>query len=226
MELIFRGKTKDVYSLINGNVRLFFKDDMTGKDGVFDPGENQIGLTVKGSGRSGLRVSQYFFEQLTKAGITTHYVKADLENSTMDVKKATVFGKGIEVICRFRAVGSFIKRYGAYIENEAPLDSYIEFTLKDDLRQDPLINEAGLLALNILKPTEYQTIVNKTKQIATIIQQELATKNLELYDIKLEFGYLAGTDEIALIDEISGGNMRVYCDGQTVHPLDLEGFLF
>lgn len=38
--LVYTGKTKNVYSLDNGNYLLKFKDDCTGKDGVFDPGEN------------------------------------------------------------------------------------------------------------------------------------------------------------------------------------------
>ena len=44
MEKLYQGKTKDVYQLENGNVMLKFKDDCTGKDGVFDPGENTVGL--------------------------------------------------------------------------------------------------------------------------------------------------------------------------------------
>ena len=48
MEKLYTGKTKDVYSLENGNVLLKFKDDCTGKDGVFDPGENTVGLTDDG----------------------------------------------------------------------------------------------------------------------------------------------------------------------------------
>ena len=50
MNLLYKGKTKDVYALENGNVLLKFKDDCTGKDGVFDPGENSVGLTIEGIG--------------------------------------------------------------------------------------------------------------------------------------------------------------------------------
>jgi len=42
---------------------------------------------------------------------------------------------------------------------------------------------------------------------------------LELYDIKFEFGRIGENKEIALIDEISGGNMRVYKDGKYIEPL-------
>ena len=226
MERIYQGKTKDVYAKEDGNIRLFFKDDMTGKDGVFDPGENQVGLTVDGSGRSGLAVSQYFFEHLEANGIATHYIAADLDEKTMDVKKATVFGQGLEVICRFRAFGSFIRRYGAYIESGEPLASYVEVTIKDDDRQDPVISEDALNLLGILKEDEYQIIKEKTIQISTLIKEELAAKGLDLYDIKLEFGRSAETGEVILIDELSGGNMRVFNGDQSVYPLDLETYLF
>ena len=226
MERIYQGKTKDVYAKEDGNIRLFFKDDMTGKDGVFDPGENQVGLTVDGSGRSGLAVSQYFFEHLEANGIETHYLAADLDEKTMDVKKATVFGQGLEVICRFRAFGSFIRRYGAYIESGEPLASYVEVTIKDDERQDPVISEDALNLLGILKEDEYQIIKEKTIQISTLIKEELAAKGLDLYDIKLEFGRSAETGDVILIDELSGGNMRVFNGDQSVYPLDLETYLF
>ena len=100
MELVYTGKTKNVYALDNGNYLLKFKDDCTGKDGKFDPGENSVGLTIDGVGRVNLRMSVYFFEKLREAGIKTHYVSADLEDCTMEVLPARVFGHGLEVICR------------------------------------------------------------------------------------------------------------------------------
>lgn len=226
MELIYKGKTKDVYKEDGNTIVLYFKDDMTGKDGVFDPGENQVGLTVEGSGKAGLKMSSYFFEKLNEMGIPTHYISSNVEKRHMRVKPVSVFGQGLEVICRFRAVGSFIKRYGNYIESGASLPSYVEMTLKDDERQDPLINEAGLLALDILKPGEYDRIADMTVKISEMIKGELADKGLELYDIKLEFGRDEETGEVLLIDEISGGNMRVYKDGEYVEPLALVDILF
>ena len=57
MQKIYTGKTKDVFSLENGNVLLKFKDDCTGKDGKFDPGENSVGLTIEGIGKANLKTS-------------------------------------------------------------------------------------------------------------------------------------------------------------------------
>ena len=39
----------------------------------------------------------------------------------MTVKPATMFGNGLEVICRYLAVGSFIRRYGMYAKEGQPL---------------------------------------------------------------------------------------------------------
>ena len=71
MKKIYEGKTKDVFSLDNGNVLLKFKDDCTGKDGVFDPGENAVGLTIEGIGKANLETSVHYFELLKEAGIKT-----------------------------------------------------------------------------------------------------------------------------------------------------------
>ncbi|MFC3899520.1 phosphoribosylaminoimidazolesuccinocarboxamide synthase [Aliicoccus persicus] len=228
MELIYKGKTKDVYrdSADDNGVVLFFKDDMTGKDGVFDPGENQVGLTVEGSGRAGLKLSSYFFEKINALGYPTHFKSADLDSRYMYVHPVETFGKGVEVICRFKATGSFIRRYGAYIEDGEQLDDFVEFTLKDDKRQDPPINEAGLVALDILQPGEHDVIVENTLKICKLIKEELAQRGFDLYDIKLEFGRDIKTGEVMLIDEISGGNMRVYKAGQKVDPLELVDLFF
>lgn len=225
MELVYQGKTKDVYKLQDGNVLLKFKDDVTGEDGVFDPGANTVGLTIEGAGKSGLRMTKYFFEKLVDKGIPTHYVEADLDNVTMTVKSATVFGKGLEVICRYRAVGSFLRRYGAYCEEGQPLDAFVEVTIKDDDRNDPPISEDGLAQLGILTHDEYATLKSLTQEISGVVKEELTAKGLDLYDIKLEFGR-DEEGQIMLIDEISGGNMRVYKDGEYILPLDLEKLFF
>jgi phosphoribosylaminoimidazole-succinocarboxamide synthase len=224
MTLIYKGKTKDVYSLENNQVLLKFKDDVTGTDGVFDPGANTVGLTIDGAGKSGLKMTKHFFELLQKNGVNTHYVSADIDEVSMVVKTADMFGKGLEVICRYRAVGSFLRRYGAYCEEGQELDSFVEVTIKDDERGDPTISEDALAMLGILSNEDYKEIKALTKSICGAIKTELATKNLELYDIKLEFGKDKTTGEIMLIDEVSGGNMRVYKDGKYIVPLELERF--
>lgn len=220
MKKIYEGKTKDVFELENGNVLLKFKDDCTGKDGVFDPGENSVGLTIEGIGKANLETSIHFFELLKEAGIKTHYVSADVENATMEVLPATVFGKGLEVICRLVATGSFIRRYGDYMADGTVLEGgYVEATLKDDAKGDPLVTKEGLVALGIMSADMFESMKEQTLKITKIVADDLKKKGLDLYDIKFEFGY--NNDEVILIDEIASGNMRVYQDGKIVDPMDL-----
>ena len=225
MKLVYTGKTKDVYALENGNCLLKFKDDCTGKDGVFDPGENSVGLTIEGVGDVNLRMSIYFFEKINAAGIKTHYVSADLQNTTMEVLPAKVFGNGLEVICRNKAVGSFIRRYGALIESGADLPSYVETTLKDDAKGDPLITKDALVAIGVMTAEQYDSLKSQTQAITKIVADDLAEKGMELYDIKFEFGY-APDGTVMLIDEVASGNMRVYKDGEYVDPMKLNELFF
>ncbi len=225
MKLLYTGKTKNVHELENGNYLLEFKDDVTGVDGVFDPGANQVGLSIEGVGKEGLRLSTFFFEKINAAGFKTHFVQSDIENRTMEVVPCTVFGKGLEVICRYRAVGSFLKRYGAYAEEAQELEGFVEITLKDDDREDPPITEDALDMLGILSHEEYAILKERVLNISKVIKDEIAKKGMELYDIKLEFGRQKSNNDIILIDEVSGGNMRVYRNGEYTEPMKLTGYM-
>ena len=224
-KLVYTGKTKNVYALPNGNYLLKFKDDCTGKDGVFDPGENSVGLTIDGVGDVNLRMSIYFFEKVNAAGIRTHYVSADLKNTTMEVLPAKVFGKGLEVICRHKAVGSFFRRYGEYIEEGADLPAYVETTFKNDAKGDPLVTKDGLIVLGVMTGEQYDEIKAMTQKITQIVADEMAARGMVLYDIKFEFGYDAD-GKVMLIDEIASGNMRVYKDGKYIDPMTLSKLFF
>ena len=221
MKLVYKGKTKDVFQMGNGNYSLLFKDDVTSRNGVFDPGANHTGLKIEGAGRAALLLTTFFYEKLNKMGIPTHFVSSNLEKGEMEVLPATPFGEGVEVICRFKAVGSFLRRYGKYAKEGDDVPLFVEMTLKDDEREDPPISKEALSILKIMDEENYEKIVELTKKISSIVKDELEKKSLVLYDIKLEFGHLKD-GRLALIDEISGGNMRAYRDGKHISPLDVE----
>ena len=224
-KLIYTGKTKNVYALENGHYELLFKDDCTGTDGKFDPGANSVGLSIKGVGNVNLRMSVYFFEKINAAGIKTHFVSADLKNTTMEVLPAKVFGKGLEVICRLKAVGSFYRRYRDYIAEGAELPAYVETTFKNDEKGDPLVTEDGLIALKVMTAEQYDAVREETRKITDIVAKELKKKGRVLYDIKFEFGY-DKDGSVMLIDEIASGNMRVYKDGKYIEPMTLSELFF
>ncbi len=224
-KLVYTGKTKNVFELENGNYLLKFKDDVTGADGVFDPGMNQVGLTIEGVGDVNLRMTEYYFNKINAKGIYTHFVKANLEDTTMEVLPAKVFGHGLEVVCRRRAVGSFIRRYGEYIEEGTELPYYVEMTFKNDALGDPLVTKDGLVVLGVMTEKQYDDIKEMTQKITKIVADDMAEKGLELYDIKFEYGY-DKDGKVMLIDEIASGNMRVYKDGEYIQPMTLSELFF
>src|SRR5699024_2220767 len=166
MKPIYIGKTKDVYRLEDNTIKLNFKDDVTGEDGVFNPGDINIGLTLDGAGKSGLRVSKYILEKVKEFKIQTHYISANIKEYSIQVKHEEMFGNVLKVICRYKAVGSFYRRYGQYCEEGEDLSEFIEFTLKDDLRNDPPISKDGLIILKLLNKEEYDEIKRLTKEIS------------------------------------------------------------
>ena len=225
MNLVYKGKTKNVYDIGEGKLLFKLKDDATvGEDGKFDPGANVVGAAIDGLGVASLKMSAYYFDLLNKKGVPTHFISSDAANSAMTVKAAKPFGiDNIEVVCRFRAIGSFYRRYKPYCTEEGmPLDALVEIMIKADERGDPLINKDALVQLKILTEDEYATLVTMAKLIANIIKDDFASKGLDLYDAKLEFGKVG--DAIVLIDEISPGVMKVYKDGRWLQPLELAEY--
>jgi len=224
MELIKEGKTKDVYKLPDGNFLFKFKDTVTGHaPGQSDPGGNKVTGTVEGVGSAALKMSMYYFDLFKKHNIATHFVSADLAKNEMVVRPAEFFGKGLEFVVRYKAAGSFIRRFGLYSKDGDELPSLFEVTLKDDDREDPPVTEDILVALKLLTPAQFNSIKNETIKVCDLIRQDLSARGLELIDIKVEFAMVDG--KIALIDEVSAGNMRVYKDGQKVDYLTLTNLV-
>ena len=220
-ELIKTGKTKDVYKLPDGNFSLIFKDSVTGHlSGESDPGGNVVVGSVEGIGSGALLMSVYYFELLKKHDVLTHYVSADLSKSKMVVLPAAVFGNGLEFVVRYKAAGSFIRRFGNYCKEGEELPKIFEVTIKDDERDDPPVTREILAALKILSFDQYDEIHKETIKICDLINDDLKSRTLDLIDIKIEFGMIEG--RIALIDEISPGNMRVYQNGKKLDYLTLS----
>ncbi len=60
-----------------------------------------------------------------------------------------------------------------YAEEGQPLDAFVEFTLKDDLRKDPPITEDALCMLGILSRDRIQYLKRINYKISNIIKEEL-----------------------------------------------------
>ena len=218
MKKLYEGKTKNVMlDEETGIVHLFFKDDATGENGVFDPGSNTVGGSVEGKGKVGLEVSKYFFELMEKNGIPTHYLGADVEQGLMKVRNLTV--PRLEFIVRYFTAGSMCRRFT--LEEGIPFNPpYAEVTLKDDIQGDPLISERICLMKGILKEGQYEEAQKVVLSVGEVLKKELASMNLTLIDFKIEVGY-DETGKIYLADEITPDIWRVKdTDGNIPNQID------
>ena len=206
MKTVYEGKTKNLLlDEATGDRFLFFKDDATGEDGVFDPGSNTVGGSVAGKGRTGLAVSKYFFGLMEKAGIPTQYLGTDMDNCLMKVRALTV--PALEFVLRYFTAGSMCRRFT--LESGMPFDPpYTEVTLKDDDQGDPLISERLCLMKGLLKEGEYAKATDLLIRTGEVLREELKSLGLTLVDFKMEFGF----DEernIYIVDEITPDIWRV-----------------
>ena len=206
MKTLYTGKTKNVLmDETTGDHYLFFKDDATGENGVFDPGSNTVGGSVKGKGKVGLEVTQYFFGLMEKNGVPTHYLGADLDTCLMKVKAVTV--PKLEFVLRYFTAGSMCRRFT--LESGIPFDPpYAEVTLKDDAQGDPLISERLCLMKGLLAPGQYAAALDLLVKVGGVLRAELAGLGLTLIDFKVEFGF-DDAGNICVADEITPDIWRV-----------------
>jgi phosphoribosylaminoimidazole-succinocarboxamide synthase len=229
MKLINEGKTKKVYDPGDGTLVLKINDAVTGdKDGKENPGGNQVVGERVGMGQAALAMSSHYFKLLEEKGIATHYISSDVESGEMKVRKTFIIGGndgGIEFIRRWKATGSFMRRFKKMRFTEGQYIDITEITLKDDDAGDPPLTPQILYGAGWLDwYDEIDVLYELFEKACEIIRDDLASIGLELWDIKLELGYCIseeGEKCWMIIDDIGPGNMRVYKDGEKLDKLKL-----
>ncbi|AFL94254.1 putative phosphoribosylaminoimidazole-succinocarboxamide (SAICAR) synthase [Thermococcus cleftensis] len=215
MELVYSGKTKDVYE--DGPYLIFhFKDTVLGRDGREDSGGNEVIGEMAGKGSLVLEQTEFFFRLLERNGVKTHFVGRIDERKARFLKAERI---PLEVIYRELAYGSFLRRYKGWAKPFQRL-GVVEFTLKDDSLDDPPIAEEAVVALGIASEEEVRGMKETTRKVARILREFFSSKGLQLVDFKLEFGRLDG--RLTVIDELSGDTMRVAKDGRILTREELS----
>jgi phosphoribosylaminoimidazole-succinocarboxamide synthase len=229
--LHYKGKSKDIYKLPDGNVLMVFGDAFTGgADGKEDPGGNTNVGTKEGLGNKNLAVSTYLYQQISASlGIQTHHIHADLENNILQALRVEVLGKGLivggfesgglEFIARNRAYGSYLRR-NAGVEQGANLIGadglpFVEVSIKNDKGNDPIFPRHAYIDAG-LSAVYYDAAVKYTALITQFLTKLFAGAGMELLDIKMEFGVHLKTEHVLLADEISPGSLRAAVDGELI----------
>lgn len=212
---IYEGKAKILYEGPEpGTIVQYFKDDATAGNGAKKG-------TITGKGVLNNRISEYLMTQIEDIGIPTHFIRR-LNMREQLVKAVEIIP--LEIVVRNVAAGSIVKRLGLEegVRLPRPL---VEYYLKNDELNDPLVLEDYITAFNWATVQEMDEIVTYTLRINDFLSGLLLGVGIKLIDFKLEFGRYWKDDEahIVLADEISPDNCRFW-DIESGEKLDKDRF--
>ena len=199
MTFILQGSVKTVYELDEPDkVLIQYEDKVTAGNGKKE-------AYVEDKGKVCCQISELLFLELEQCGIKTHYVSMPTHRA-MAVKKVDIIP--IEVVVRNVAAGSIV-RQTPLEEGTVFSNPLVEFYLKDDKKDDPLLTEDRARLIG-----DYP--LRKLKQLASevnVVLQDIFNKiDLTLVDFKLEYGYDVNGN-LLLADELSPDGMRLWKKG-------------
>ncbi len=201
MKKISEGKTKIIYENPEDTktVYMVFKDDITAGDGV----KHDI---ITGKALVDWKTNRDIFELLNKKKVRTHYISSPKEKVSLVKKLDRKIN--LEVVSRRIAAGSILKWGNA--EEGARFDPLVtQFHYKDDPLHDPMLDDKYIdYIINAKEGIEYSEMRKLNSEIFIHLEQAFAEFNIQLIDMKLEYGIIDG--QVFLIDEITGGSFRLW----------------
>ena len=214
-KLLYEGKAKQLFTTDKDDQLIqFFKDDAT----AFNKKKHEI---INNKGVLNNLISENIFKYLGENGIPNHFIERLNEREQL-IKKVEIIP--IEVVIRNKAAGTFTKRFGIEEGMDLP-ETLIEFNLKDDEHDDPLISDEHIKVFKWANQSEIDDIKHKAILINKYLTELFNQIDILLVDFKIEFGrcYSNGKVEIILADEISPDSCRLW-DIQSNEKLDKDRF--
>ncbi|MFL2815645.1 MAG: phosphoribosylaminoimidazolesuccinocarboxamide synthase [Alphaproteobacteria bacterium] len=211
-ELIYEGKAKTLFFYDDDKIIQYFKDDAT----AFNKKKHEI---INEKGILNNLISEFIFKYLSENGVENHFIER-LNDREQLVKKVDIIP--VEVIIRNIATGTLTKRLGIQegLKLKKPL---IEFTLKSDELDDPIISEEHIDVLEYAEKDEIKDIKEQALLINKLLLQLFSSINIQLVDFKIEFGRLTIDKTVILADEISPDSCRLW-DKSSSEKLDKDRF--
>jgi len=212
-ELLYEGKAKKLWTTDEENELIAeFKDDLTAFNAQKKGSE-------QGKGALNCKISTELFHYLEENGVKTHLIKT-LDDNHQLVKKVDIIP--IEVVVRNTATGSLTKRLGVEDGMVLPF-TLVEFYLKDDDLNDPIICEDHCILLELVDDRrKLHVLKEKGLQINRLLKDFFELRRLNLVDFKIEFGVDSHGD-VLLSDEISPDSCRFW-DIDSGEKLDKDIF--
>jgi phosphoribosylaminoimidazole-succinocarboxamide synthase len=212
---IYEGKAKILYEGPDpGTLIQYFKDDAT----AFNAQKKAV---LEGKGVINNRISEYVMTRLNAIGVQNHFIKR-LNLREQLIREVEIIP--LEVVCRNIAAGSLAKRFGLPEGQQLPR-SVIEFYLKDDKLEDPMVSEEHITAFNWASTQEIDDMMAMTLRVNDFLSGLFGAVGITLVDFKIEFGRVYENDyaRIILADEISPDSCRLW-DSTTNEKLDKDRF--
>lgn len=210
-EMLYEGKAKKIYATDKADeVVVEYKDSLTAfnaqKKGSFE-----------GKGTLNLKITTLLFQELTRQGVPTHWVK-NLGGNDMLVKKVEIIP--LEVVVRNILAGSTAKKLGIE-EGKVLPKPLVEFYYKDDALGDPFLSDDQALMMGIASENDLQELKRLALQVNKGLSEIFKKARLKLVDFKIEIGRYQGT--LLLADEISPDCCRLW-DESTGEKMDKDRF--
>jgi phosphoribosylaminoimidazole-succinocarboxamide synthase len=211
---LYEGKAKVLFATDDENLLVqYFKDDATAFNGVKSG-------TIADKGVLNNLISSRLMALLEIVGIPVHLVKR-LNDREQLVRRVEIVP--VEVVVRNRAAGSMSKRLGIPEGTVLPRP-VVEFYLKSDELDDPIITLDHIDVFNWASHDEVEQIIEMTHRINDVMLGYYANIGIHLVDYKIEFGRLnSDPDTLVLADEISPDSCRLW-DMETGKKLDKDRF--
>jgi phosphoribosylaminoimidazole-succinocarboxamide synthase len=212
---IYEGKAKILYEGPEpGTLIQYFKDDAT----AFNTQKKAI---LEGKGVINNRISEYVMIKLNSIGVQNHLIKR-LNLREQLIREVEIIP--LQVVCRNVAAGSLSQRLGIP-EGQALPRSIIEFYLKDDKLDGPMVAEEHITAFNWASTQEIDDMMALTLRVNDFLTGLFLGVGITLVDFRVEFGRLWENDfaRVILADEISPDSCRLW-DTQTNEKLDKDRF--
>ena len=211
---LYEGKAKIIYATQDKNLVIqYFKDDAT----AFN---NKKKGKILGKGKINNLISEFLMKKISELKIKTHFIRR-INMREQIIRKLDIIP--LEVVIRNIATGSIVKRLGIN-EGEKFKKPIIEFYLKNDQLNDPIVSQEHIEVFEWANQDELKKIISISKKINNYLLDFFLMKNIKLIDFKLEFGRLfENKKEIMVADEISPDNCRLW-DLKTNKKLDKDRF--
>ena len=214
-KLLYEGKAKQLFKTDKDNQLIqFFKDEAT----AFNKKKHEI---INSKDVLNNLISENIIKYLGENGIPNHFIERLNEREQL-IKKVEIIP--IEVVVRNKAAGTFTKRFGIEEGMDLP-ETLIEFNLKDDEHDDPLISDEHIKVFKWANQSEIDDIKHKAILINKYLTDLFNQIDILLVDFKIEFGRFNsnGKTEIILADEISPDSCRLW-DIKSNEKLDKDRF--